>query len=94
MEFPQLEEMVLYRLPSLVSFSPLGYHVVFPSLKSFRVSECKNMITSFMIDYLTMAVCAKTEQAPPLDGAIDWHRHAPFSLPQYVEEAEGISTSN
>ncbi|KAE8713008.1 hypothetical protein F3Y22_tig00110220pilonHSYRG00059 [Hibiscus syriacus] len=88
MEFPQLEEMELTELPSLVSFNPLGYHLVFPSLKSFTVRDCDKMITSFMIDHLTMTVHAKTEQAPPLDRDIEWDSNKPCSLPQYVEEAK------
>ncbi|KAK8691585.1 hypothetical protein V6N13_075089 [Hibiscus sabdariffa] len=93
MEFPQLEEMHLYRLPSLVSFSPLGYHLVFPSLKYLMVSNCDKMITCFMIHYLTMAVHATTDQASPLArGYIDWDKRRPKTLPQYVEEAGDNST--
>ncbi|GMJ10048.1 hypothetical protein HRI_004673900 [Hibiscus trionum] len=104
-EFPQLQEMELSGLPSLVSFSPLGYHLVFPSLNSFKVVNCKKMITSFMMDYSTLAVHAKTEQQVikelPPNRDIKWDCRRPLFLktllkevPQYVEEAEEISTLN
>ncbi|KAL4271757.1 hypothetical protein GQ457_13G004880 [Hibiscus cannabinus] len=95
MEFPQLERMSLWGLPSLVSFGPLGYHLVFPNLKSFSVSDCGKMTTSFMMDYVTLVVHAKTEQgASSLDCDIEWDIKRPFSLLKYEEKAEEISTSN
>ncbi|KAB2032520.1 hypothetical protein ES319_D05G380100v1 [Gossypium barbadense] len=37
-------------LPNLVSFSPVGYHFVFPSLTDLRVKGCRSITTRFSVD--------------------------------------------
>ncbi|XVF18483.1 hypothetical protein REPUB_Repub11eG0025500 [Reevesia pubescens] len=66
MVFPQLQEVLLLKLPSLASFNPEGYHLVFPSLFRLEVEKCPKMMTSFSVDYSTLTVHAKTE-APRLE---------------------------
>ena len=58
--FPELNGLFLEGLPSLTSFCPVGYHLVFPSLNSLKVKDCSKMITSFTIDS-TLSVHAKTK---------------------------------
>ncbi|XVF79131.1 hypothetical protein PTKIN_Ptkin14bG0195100 [Pterospermum kingtungense] len=62
--FPRLQLLWLEDLPSLTSFSPLGYHLLFPDLKKLGVTDCSQMITSFNVEALP--VHAETE-APRLD---------------------------
>ncbi|MBA0624959.1 hypothetical protein Godav_010221, partial [Gossypium davidsonii] len=47
---PGLIDLVLGNLPNLVSFSPRGYHFVFPSLMDLRVTGCPNITTRFSVD--------------------------------------------
>ncbi|KAA3453075.1 putative disease resistance protein [Gossypium australe] len=47
---PQLGFLELYRIPNLVSFSPVGYHFVFPSLTDLQVTGCPNITTRFSVD--------------------------------------------
>lgn len=58
--FPELDFLRLEGLPSLISFCPVGYHLVFPSLDSLSIQDCSKMITSFTIDS-TSSVHAKTK---------------------------------
>ncbi|XP_031278767.1 disease resistance protein At4g27190-like isoform X2 [Pistacia vera] len=45
---PQLNSMVLYRLSSLSKFCPVGYHFIFPSLRSVLIIKgCPKMSTRF-----------------------------------------------
>ncbi|XVF77797.1 hypothetical protein PTKIN_Ptkin14bG0075200 [Pterospermum kingtungense] len=46
-EFPELEELKLSKLPGLKSFAPIGYHFQFRSLINLEVGECPNLIISF-----------------------------------------------
>ncbi|XVF79158.1 hypothetical protein PTKIN_Ptkin14bG0197500 [Pterospermum kingtungense] len=94
--FPRLEELRLSNLPSLTSFSPVCYHLLFPYLKQLKIKDCSQIITSFTVDS-TSWVHAKTK-APQLDDTspskpdIFWKRRRPASgLPPYEEEAEEIS---
>ncbi|KAH1063576.1 hypothetical protein J1N35_028563 [Gossypium stocksii] len=47
---PNLRQLQLDRLPNLVSFSPVGYHFVFPSLVNLEVTYCPNITTRFSVD--------------------------------------------
>ncbi|KAF2285771.1 hypothetical protein GH714_007729 [Hevea brasiliensis] len=44
---PELLKLHLEQLPSLISFCPKEYHLVFPSLEMLRVKTCPEMTTSF-----------------------------------------------
>ncbi|TYJ39142.1 hypothetical protein E1A91_A04G046200v1 [Gossypium mustelinum] len=57
---PRLTDLVLGRLPNLVSFSPVGYHFVFPSLEILTVRGCPNINTRFSVDS-KRSVHAKTQ---------------------------------
>ncbi|KAK1580802.1 hypothetical protein Q3G72_000256 [Acer saccharum] len=50
MVLPQLKELNLVELESLVNFCPVGYHFIFPSLSSLKVKECPKLTTRFSID--------------------------------------------
>ncbi|KAL4271705.1 hypothetical protein GQ457_13G004790 [Hibiscus cannabinus] len=95
--FPQLKKIVLEYLPWLESFIPVGYHLEFPCLEELILKKYYKMITSFTVDYLTLSVHAKTNQASQVDDAspsqkyIYWKSRKPTYLPQYVEEAEELS---
>ncbi|PPD75978.1 hypothetical protein GOBAR_DD27103 [Gossypium barbadense] len=56
----QLRSLRLYELPNLVSFSPVGYHFVFPFLTGLHVEGCPNITTRFSVD-LEKSVHAKTQ---------------------------------
>ena len=58
--FPELQYLFLRGLPSLTSFCPVGYHLVFPSLDFLLIENCSKMITNFTIDS-TLSVHAKTK---------------------------------
>ncbi|OMO68956.1 hypothetical protein CCACVL1_19744 [Corchorus capsularis] len=45
-----LRRLFLEELPSLISFSSLDYHFLFPSLSQLKVTNCRQMTTSFSID--------------------------------------------
>ncbi|XVF70708.1 hypothetical protein PTKIN_Ptkin11bG0184300 [Pterospermum kingtungense] len=93
--FPKLELLWLELLPSLVSFGPVGYHLIFPSLCILKIHDCPRMITSFSVDSIS-SVHAQTKavKAPLLDGTtpstpdITWTDDEHTSLPPYVEEAD------
>ncbi|KAK8706345.1 hypothetical protein V6N13_049914 [Hibiscus sabdariffa] len=97
MRFSQFKEIYIIESPRLESFTPLGYHLEFPCLEYLTLEKCYKMITSFTVDYLTLTVHAKINQASQADDAspsqqdIRWGRHRFSSLPQYVEETEEIS---
>lgn len=57
--FPQLQRLHLARLPSLKSFSPVGYHLVFPSLDSIQIQDCSQMLITSFILKSTLPVDAK-----------------------------------
>ncbi|XVF79099.1 hypothetical protein PTKIN_Ptkin14bG0192200 [Pterospermum kingtungense] len=97
--FPQLEELFLERLPCLTTCSPVGYHLVFPSLDFIMIEDCFQMVTSFTVDS-TLSIHAKTKAPPLVEKEIDhtlrvniaWHRRFyPTTLPPYIEESEEIS---
>ncbi|KAG8492386.1 hypothetical protein CXB51_009631 [Gossypium anomalum] len=56
---PQLNTMMLDGIPNLVSFSPMGYHFVFLSLRLLQVGVCPNITTRFSVDS-KQSVHAKT----------------------------------
>ncbi|KAL1102672.1 hypothetical protein V6Z11_D05G381700 [Gossypium hirsutum] len=58
---PLLRSLKLVELPNLVSFSPVGYHFVFPSLTDLRVEGCPNLTTRFSVDS-EKSVHAKTQE--------------------------------
>ncbi|XP_022754001.1 uncharacterized protein LOC111302339 [Durio zibethinus] len=49
-QIPQLGTLILEKLPNLVSFSSVGYHFVFPSLKFLAIRGSPNISTSFSVD--------------------------------------------
>ncbi|KAA3453078.1 putative disease resistance protein [Gossypium australe] len=63
---PQLYFLTLWELPNLVSFSPVGYHFVFPSLMSLGVKSCPNITTGFSVDS-QKSVHAKTQASQSVD---------------------------
>ncbi|XVF79134.1 hypothetical protein PTKIN_Ptkin14bG0195400 [Pterospermum kingtungense] len=89
--FPGLQELWLENLPSLISLSAVGYHLLFPSLVTLDIQECSQMITSFTVDSI-LSVHAKTKAPGPDDTCpskpdICWTKFdEPPSLPPYVEE--------
>ncbi|KAK2639046.1 hypothetical protein Ddye_026841 [Dipteronia dyeriana] len=50
MVLPQLQQLSLEQLASLVNFCPVGYHFIFPSLSWLVVIECPKLTTRFSID--------------------------------------------
>ncbi|KAK8648281.1 hypothetical protein V6N13_129039 [Hibiscus sabdariffa] len=97
MIFPQLKEIVLEDLPLLESFIPEGYHLEFPRLERL-VFRCYKMITNFTVDYLTLIVHAKTNQASRVDDAspsqknLFWVRLRFTSLPRYADISRSDDT--
>ncbi|OMO52543.1 Disease resistance protein [Corchorus capsularis] len=47
---PRLHKLYLQVLPSLISFSSVDYHFLFPSLYKLKVADCRQMTTTFSID--------------------------------------------
>ncbi|XVF03990.1 hypothetical protein REPUB_Repub05bG0041900 [Reevesia pubescens] len=47
MVLPKLKVLILEDLPSLISFSPVGYHFKLPFLDTLVVKKCMKMVTSF-----------------------------------------------
>ncbi|TYJ39140.1 hypothetical protein E1A91_A04G046000v1, partial [Gossypium mustelinum] len=66
---PRLTDLVLRNLPNLVSFSPVGYHFVFPSLTDLQVKGCPNITTRFSVDS-EKSVHAKTQASQSVDEII------------------------
>ncbi|TYJ39137.1 hypothetical protein E1A91_A04G045900v1 [Gossypium mustelinum] len=66
---PRLAELYLCILPNLVSFSPVGYHFVFPSLINLHLKGCPNVTTRFSIDS-KQSVHAKTQASQSVDEII------------------------
>ncbi|KAG4149641.1 hypothetical protein ERO13_D05G346400v2, partial [Gossypium hirsutum] len=66
---PLLRSLKLVELPNLVSFSPVGYHFVFPSLTDLRVEGCPNLTTRFSVDS-EKSVHAKTQASQSIDEII------------------------
>ncbi|XVF79322.1 hypothetical protein PTKIN_Ptkin14bG0212100 [Pterospermum kingtungense] len=58
--FPRLQYLRLSDLPSLMSFSPVGCHLLFPNLFQLDIEDCSLMITSFTVDSKSL-VHAKTK---------------------------------
>ncbi|KAK1581075.1 hypothetical protein Q3G72_002823 [Acer saccharum] len=50
MVLPQLKELTLQELESLVNFCPVGYHFIFPSLLRLVVLRCPKLTTRFSVD--------------------------------------------
>ncbi|KAG4149624.1 hypothetical protein ERO13_D05G345300v2 [Gossypium hirsutum] len=59
---PQLHSLRLDDLPNLVSFSPVGYHFIFPFLTDLQVKGCPNITTIFSVDS-EVSVHAKTQES-------------------------------
>nr|KJB61668.1 hypothetical protein B456_009G374000 [Gossypium raimondii] len=66
---PRLNDLVLGNLPNLVSFSPAGYHFVFPFLIRLTVEGCPNITTRFSVDS-EKSVHAKTQASQSVDEII------------------------
>ncbi|KAB2032340.1 hypothetical protein ES319_D05G366400v1 [Gossypium barbadense] len=66
---PQLTDLDLGRLPNLMSFSPVGYHFVFPSLVVLNVEGCPNLTTRFSVDS-EQSVHAETQASQSVDETI------------------------
>ncbi|OMO58221.1 Disease resistance protein [Corchorus olitorius] len=60
---PKLGRLDLEELPSLISFSSLDYHFLFPSLWTLKVRDCRQMTTSFSIDLQSCAHAKPQTQA-------------------------------
>ncbi|KAK0602790.1 hypothetical protein LWI29_036979 [Acer saccharum] len=50
MVLPQLENLTLQQLASLVNFCPIGYHFIFPSSSELLVTKCPKLTTRFSIN--------------------------------------------
>ncbi|OMP12122.1 Disease resistance protein [Corchorus olitorius] len=50
LQLPQLGILFLEELPSLISFSSVDYHFLFPDLYRLKVSDCPQMTTTYSID--------------------------------------------
>ncbi|TYH21648.1 hypothetical protein ES288_A04G062000v1 [Gossypium darwinii] len=66
---PQLTYLDLDTLPNLMSFGPVGYHFVFPSLEYLDVKGCPNLTTSFSVDS-EQSVHAETQASQSVDETI------------------------
>ncbi|KAB2032492.1 hypothetical protein ES319_D05G377900v1 [Gossypium barbadense] len=66
---PHLRSLEIDELPNLVSFSPVGYHFVFPFLTDLQVEGCPNITTRFSVDS-EKAVHAKTQASQSVDEII------------------------
>ncbi|MBA0756666.1 hypothetical protein Gogos_020447 [Gossypium gossypioides] len=65
----QLNTMMLDGIPNLVSFSPMGYHFVFQSLRLLQVGVCPNVTTRFSVDS-KQSVHAKTQASQSVNKII------------------------
>ncbi|XVF77050.1 hypothetical protein PTKIN_Ptkin14bG0008700 [Pterospermum kingtungense] len=52
--FSKLKVLELKLLPNLVSFNPVGYHLIFSSLRSLEIQDCPQIITSFIVDSVSL----------------------------------------
>ncbi|KAA3453079.1 putative disease resistance protein [Gossypium australe] len=66
---PRFFSIELYRIPNLVSFRPVGYHFVFPSLTDLQVKGCPNITTRFSVDS-EKSVHARTQESQSVDEII------------------------
>ncbi|XP_040966965.1 uncharacterized protein [Gossypium hirsutum] len=57
MKFDKLRKLSLKELPSLIHFSPKGYHFVLSALEDLRVRDCPKLTTSFSIDSQEFVHC-------------------------------------
>ncbi|XVF79130.1 hypothetical protein PTKIN_Ptkin14bG0195000 [Pterospermum kingtungense] len=90
--FPQLQSITLKGLPSLTSFSPMGYHLLFPSLYWLVIQDYSQMNTNFTVDSTSM-VHAKTKcfaDTSPWELDTSQLTCGPSSLLPYVEDADKI----
>ncbi|KAL1102654.1 hypothetical protein V6Z11_D05G380300 [Gossypium hirsutum] len=62
-------EAKLDELPNFVSFSPVGYHFVFPFLMGLHIKGCPNITTRFSVDS-EKSVHAKTQASQSVDEII------------------------
>ncbi|XP_040948199.1 probable disease resistance protein At4g27220 isoform X2 [Gossypium hirsutum] len=69
MHLHRLTYLQLDDLPNLVSFGPMSYHFVFPSLTDLRVEGCPNITTRFSVDS-EKSVHAKTQASQSVDEII------------------------
>ncbi|KAB2032521.1 hypothetical protein ES319_D05G380100v1 [Gossypium barbadense] len=69
MHLPRLTYLHFDELPNLVSFSPVGYHFVFPFLIGLTVEGCPNITTRFSVDS-EKSVHAKTQASQSIDEII------------------------
>ncbi|KAK0602692.1 hypothetical protein LWI29_036007 [Acer saccharum] len=67
---PQLKELNLRDLQSLVNFCPVGYHFIFPSLSSLEVLRCPKITTRFSVDQ-NRSVHAEAEVLTNVDVVVD-----------------------
>ncbi|XVF79149.1 hypothetical protein PTKIN_Ptkin14bG0196600 [Pterospermum kingtungense] len=89
--FPRLEALELSDLPSLTSFSPVGYHLLFSDLNELKIKYCSQIITNFTVDS-TSCVHAETKHLVDTRSLEIRYKSAitlgPLPLPPYVEEEE------
>ncbi|PPD69051.1 hypothetical protein GOBAR_DD34069 [Gossypium barbadense] len=69
MHLYRLTYLQLDDLSNLVSFGPMSYHFVFPSLTDLRVEGCPNITTRFSVDS-EKSVHAKTQASQSVDEII------------------------
>ncbi|KAK4851825.1 hypothetical protein QYF36_018701 [Acer negundo] len=50
MVLPQLQQLTLQQLASLVNFCHVGYHFIFPSLSRLFVTKCPKIAARFSVD--------------------------------------------
>ncbi|KAH1063256.1 hypothetical protein J1N35_028243 [Gossypium stocksii] len=57
MKFDKLGKLSLEELPSLIHFTPKGYHFVMSTLEELNVSDCPKLTTGFSIDSREFVHC-------------------------------------
>ncbi|TYJ38839.1 hypothetical protein E1A91_A04G021300v1 [Gossypium mustelinum] len=57
MKFDKLEKLSFKELPSLIHFSPKGYHFVLSALEDLKAKDCPKLTTSFSIDSQEFVHC-------------------------------------
>ncbi|KAK1581535.1 hypothetical protein Q3G72_006858 [Acer saccharum] len=76
MVLPQLQNLTLRQLASLVNFCPIGYHFKFPSLSELVVSRCPKITTRFSVDQ-NRSVYAEVEAPQTSKEDVDMEQSPP-----------------
>ncbi|KAK3198925.1 hypothetical protein Dsin_022340 [Dipteronia sinensis] len=80
MVLPQLEELTLRNLASLVNFCPVGYHFIFPSLSRLVVSRCPKITTRFSVVDQNRSVHAEAEALQTCKEDVDMEKSPPTTV--------------